>query len=240
VSPGSAATRVAAATRWRLATTAVSLRLVPPALVLVVLLLGVLTQRRQAPGSVVATDAVLLFGLAVWIGLATAAALSPGHRAITQVTVGLTPAFAGELLAGTVLVAATGAILVVWPVALRAFEPQPGLSVLAGGYVAVCAAGLAGLAVAAVVDALGVRAPARVLLAAAMVSLALARPALAERHAVLSAISVVATPAVLDLARAANSTEPPGGAAAPAACAVWAAGALLVAWWLRRRRAPVD
>jgi hypothetical protein len=231
-------TRPGAVLRWRLATTAVSLRLVPPGLVLVVVLLSVFTQGHQEPGPVVATAAVILFGLAAWIGLAHAAALAPGHRAVTQVTVGRTGAFAGDLLSGAVLVAATAVVLLGWPVVVVRAVAFAGPGALVGGGAVVVVAGLTGLAAALVVDAFGGRAPVRFLAALALVSLTLARPALVDRGGPVGAVATVAVPAVLDVARAADRAGPPGGVAPSAACLAWTAGACAVAWWVRGRRPP--
>jgi hypothetical protein len=233
--------RLAAVVRWRLATTAVSLRLVPPGLALVALLLMVLTQRPQPLGSMVAAAIVIVFALSAWLALAHTSALAPGHRAVTQVTVGATPAFAGELAAGLILVAGTVAIVLAWPVAVvRAVPDVPGPLVLVACYAVVTATGAAGLAAGTLADALGLRAPVRFVVTLALVSLALARPALTDGRHVLGPVAAVAAPAVLDAARAANGDEPPGGPAAAVACLAWAAAASVLAWGLRVRRAPVE
>ncbi len=202
--------------RWGLAVTVRSLRFVPPLLGLLVFLGLFLLQGGQAMGSVIATEALAAFVLALWFAIAHLGAMPRGHGEITQATVGRSARFAGDV-AGAMVLASTAALSSVgWALALPVMARRPDAGGTAAWVVLVVAAAGAGVATGCLVHRLPVGAPARFVVAVGVVALVLARPAL------LPVVSWVLPP-VMDTARGASTTFPPSAA-------VWWTTLGTVAW----------
>jgi hypothetical protein len=231
-----AGSHLLAVVRWRLALSLRTLRILPPAFALVTYAAVTLLIAPQDAGSCTATSAVVLFVLAVWMGSIHRRSLTGGRRDITVVAAGPVPAALGELVSGGLVVIAAAAFVVAWPTVLHVVRPVPSAFdlVVAFGFVAAC--GLAGLALALLVDSTGLGTAARFVAAAAIVTVTLARAGL-EHRGPLARLAVVLVPPVMDGVRAlldGLAGEHARIVAWTAAVLVWAAVAALLAGVLDR------
>jgi hypothetical protein len=225
-----------AVARWRLALLVRSLRFAPPLLGELALVLVLFATGPQAPKSAVAVSAVAIFALAVWCGLAAAGALAGSGRDVTVVSAGRGATLAGELVAdGVAVVIGSGLVLLgSLPVVKPAMGPLPWLI----GFAGVVAAGLAGIAVAELINALRLDVAARFVLGLGLVCLTLARPALADGSPVARAVAVVLPP-VLSNVKVLDDGFPDvvGGALLVAVgCLAWAAVVVGATWLIGGRR----
>jgi hypothetical protein len=212
------------ATRWGLAVTLRSLRFVPPLLGLFVFLGLFLVQGGQATGSVVATDVIASFVLAIWVTVAHLGAMPRGHGEITQATVGRAARFFAEVVGASILGLAAALVSIGWALVLPVTARRPDAAAIAAWLALVLVGVIAGVATGCLVHRLPLGAPARFVVAVGAVALVLARPALTP------AASWVLPP-VMDMASAVATTFPPASDAWGAALGAlaWSVVALAIA-----------
>ena len=211
-----------AAVRYHAATLVRSRRVVPPLAGLLLVVLGVYAYSPNPVAGSTATTSFLLFPLAAWLAVAIAASEQPAQRDATAVALGgPVRAAAARFAAGVALGAAGVAILILGPVALRAFDRPIGLDDLLTAAWIHLAALLAGLALGGVVAPPVLRRPGAAM-ALAVTVWALGIPV----DGLASDAPSAARPLLYSAAPHAYAAEAIGGASAwPDAATLLAAGA---------------
>lgn len=227
-----------AVARWYLAVVARALRFVPPLLGAAVFAVAVFSTAPQTLTSVTATTAVAVFALSVWAAMAAGSAMAAGWRDIVQVGAGPTRAWLGEALAVWLLTGAIAAALLGSAVIVT--RPLPSMASVVVALLAVLAAAGAGSLVALFVASFAMGSAARFVLALGLVSVTLARPAIAAAGWP-AAVAAAILPPVMALAQGLDTDV----SSAPVRCLpviavtlVWVAVAGLGVALLRRRSGP--
>jgi hypothetical protein len=234
--------RAVAVARWRLAVLVRSLRFVPPLLGEVATLLILFASRPQAPRSVVAVSAVVVFVATIWCSAAGSAGEAGSAYDMAVVSAGGRATMAGEVLADAVV--ALVAAIIIMAASMVVTRPLMGPVAWLVSVGAVWCAGLTGAALAQLVTSLGIRGPARFVLLVGLVAATLARPAMADGRAAFRAVAWVVPP-VLAFATSLDDRFPDALGSVvvvSAACVAWAAAATVVtaavgARWPDRRDA---
>jgi hypothetical protein len=211
-----------AAVAYHAATLVRSRRIVPPLAALLLVVLGVYAYSPDPVAGSTATTSFLLFPLAAWLAVAIAASEGPSQRDATATALGgPLRAAAARFAAGVALGGAGVAILVLGPVALRAFDrPLTAGDLLLATWIHLAAL-LAGLALGGLVAPPVLRRPGAAM-ALAVTVWVLGVPV----DALAADAPSAARPLLYSAAPHAYAAEAIGGASAwPDAAALLAAGA---------------
>jgi hypothetical protein len=228
--------RAAAAARWRLSLLVRSSRFVPPLLAELVVILVLFATRPQAAGSAVSVSAVAVFAVGLWCSLSASTVATRCGGEVTVTNAGLGAILAGEVASDAVVVGVAAVLVVAG--AATVVEPSMGVAAWLVGLVAVASAGVAGNALGELLSSFRLRGAARFVLAIGLVSVTLARPAMADGRPVWHVVAVLVPP-VLSFAKTLDEGFPAtvGGALlVSVGCLAWAAVAVAAAALVRSRR----